>query len=124
MSPLLTTVTAMVVSTELTQGPKLLAGIGRDSPDGKVIQWGHAVAAIYDKNPKTRISYPDFVWDDDSLCLTETQKDIGTVHHLPDKPARHAWGGPAVKLTHVPATRRPFSAGNEPAVLDRRKREG
>jgi len=59
----------------------LLGGIEVDHPDGKLIQWGKPVAVLYDKNPQTRISYPDFVWDD-GLWITETQKTIARVHGI------------------------------------------
>lgn len=69
----------------------LLGGIERDSPAGKVIHWGQPVAVLFDKNPKTRISYPDFVWDDNSLFITETQKDIARVHRVPDDLLAKLW---------------------------------
>ncbi len=68
----------------------LLGGTEVDGPDGKVIQWGEPVAILYDKNPKTRISYPDFIWDD-GLYITETQKSIARVHRIPDELLRKLW---------------------------------
>jgi len=68
----------------------LLGGIEVDGPDGKVIQWGEPVAVLYDKDPKVRISYPDFIWDD-GLYITETQKSVALVHRIPDELLRSLW---------------------------------
>lgn len=62
----------------------LLGGIEHDSPQGKVIHWGKPVAVLKSSDPKTRISYPDFVWDSDHLYITETQKTVARVHEVPD----------------------------------------
>ncbi|MFN3168958.1 MAG: sialidase family protein [Phycisphaeraceae bacterium] len=69
----------------------LLGGVEIDSPDGKVIQWGEPVAVLYDHNPKTRMSYPDFIWDDGHLYITETQKSIARVHRIPDELLGSLW---------------------------------
>ncbi len=68
----------------------LLGGVEVDEPDGKHIKWGEPVAILYDKNTKTRISYPDFIWDD-GLYITETQKSIARVHRIPDELLRSLW---------------------------------
>jgi len=68
----------------------LLGGIEIDGPDGKVLQWGEPVAVLYDRKPKVRISYPDFIWDD-GLYITETQKTIARVHRIPDELLRSLW---------------------------------
>lgn len=68
----------------------LLGGLEVDTADGKQIQWGDPVAVLYDQNRKTRISYPDFIWDD-GLYITETQKSIARVHHIPDDLVRSLW---------------------------------
>ena len=68
----------------------LLGGIEVDGTDGKHIQWGRPVAVLYDKNSKTRISYPDFIWDD-GLYSTETQKSIARVHRIPDELLKRLW---------------------------------
>lgn len=70
----------------------LLGGVEKDSPDGKVIHWGRPVAVLYDKNPKVRMSYPDFIWDDGQLYITETQKTIARVHAIPDALLKSLWG--------------------------------
>lgn len=68
----------------------LLGGVESDGPDGRVIEWGDPVAVLYDKNPKIRISYPDFIWDE-SLYITETQKTIARIHRIPDALLRILW---------------------------------
>jgi len=68
----------------------LLGGIEHDSPQGKMIHWGKPVAVLYSKDPKIRISYPDFIWDD-RLYITETQKTIARVHVIPDELLRALW---------------------------------
>lgn len=68
----------------------LLGGVERDGPDGKVIHWGKPLAVLYDKNPKMRISYPDFIWDR-GLYITETQKRIARVHRIPDEILQSLW---------------------------------
>ena len=73
----------------------LLGGIEVDGPGGKHIRWGEPVAVLYDKNLKTRISYPDFIWDDGSLFLTETQKHIARVHRVPDELLARLWDAAA-----------------------------
>lgn len=68
----------------------LLGGVERDAPEGKVIHWGEPVAALYSKDPKVRVSYPDFLWDD-GLYITETQKTVARVHRIPDELLRTLW---------------------------------
>jgi len=69
----------------------LLGGIEKDSPNGKVIHWGKPVAILYVENPKLRMSYPDFIWDDGTLYVTETQKHIARVHRIPDALLKKLW---------------------------------
>ncbi len=85
----------------------LLGGTEVNGPGGKHIQWGEPVAVLYDRNPKTRISYPDFIWDN-GLYITETQKSIARVHRIPDellislwKSAKAEQGGAARSATAV-----------------------
>ncbi len=68
----------------------LLGGVEKDSPEGKAIHWGKPVAVLYSKDPKVRISYPDFIWDD-GLYITETQKSVARVHAIPDELLRTLW---------------------------------
>lgn len=68
----------------------LLGGIENDGPDGKVIHWSKPLAVLYAKDPKVRISYPDFIWDE-GLYITETQKTIARVHRIPNELLRSLW---------------------------------
>jgi len=68
----------------------LLGGIEVDGADGKRIQWGEPVAVLYARNAKTRISYPDFIWDE-GLYITETQKSVARVHAIGDDLLRRLW---------------------------------
>lgn len=69
----------------------LLGGVEHDSPQGKVIHWGEPVAILYHENVKTRISYPDFIWDDGSLYITETQKTVARVHRISNALLAKLW---------------------------------
>ena len=68
----------------------LLGGVEDNGPGGTIIRWGRPVAVLYDPDPKVRISYPDFIWDD-GLYLTETQKATARVHRIPDDLLRTLW---------------------------------
>lgn len=62
----------------------LMAGVERDTPQGKVICWSQPEIALYDDDPFIRMSYPDLVEDGGKFYVTETQKNVGRVHELPD----------------------------------------
>lgn len=79
----------------------LLGGIEIDGTDGKVIQWGKPVAILYDRNPLNRISYPDFIWHR-GLYVSETQKTIARVHHIPDDLLRRLWEDTKSDLSPAP----------------------
>lgn len=61
----------------------LMAGIERDSPQGRIIEWSQPEIVLYDDDPFIRMSYPDLVEEDGRFHLTETQKNIGRVHEIP-----------------------------------------
>lgn len=46
------------------------------------IHWSEPEILLYDQDPKTRISYPDFIEDDGRFYVTETQKTIARVHEV------------------------------------------
>jgi len=71
----------------------LLGGVEHDGHGGKVIHWGRPVAVLYAKDPKVRMSYPDFLWDD-GLYITETQKSTARVHKIPDELLHSLWANP------------------------------
>ena len=61
----------------------LMAGIERDTPQGKVIHWSQPEILLYDDDPYIRMSYPDLVEDGGKFFVTETQKNVGRVHEIP-----------------------------------------
>ena len=46
------------------------------------IHWSEPEILLYDDDPKTRISYPDFVEENGRFFVTETQKTIARVHEV------------------------------------------
>jgi hypothetical protein len=84
----------------------LLGGAEVDGPEGKIIEWGEPVAVLYDKNPSTRISYPDFIWHD-GLSISETQKSTARVHRIPNELLQSLWNAAKTEPggTGQPATR-------------------
>jgi hypothetical protein len=61
----------------------LMAGVERDTPQGKVIHWSQPEILLYDDDPYIRMSYPDLIEDGGKFYITETQKNIGRVHEIP-----------------------------------------
>jgi len=61
----------------------LLGGEERDAPGGEVTHWGLPEVVLYDDDPQTGISYPDFTEDDGRLFISEAQKSIARVHEVP-----------------------------------------
>lgn len=47
------------------------------------LHWSQPEIVLYDDDPKTRMSYPDFIEDDGRLFVTETQKTVARVHEIP-----------------------------------------
>lgn len=74
----------------------LLGGVEHDSPAGKVIHWGQPVPVLASKDPKVRISYPDFLEEGDRLFITETNNETARVHEIPRRIVDRLWeqGGP------------------------------
>jgi hypothetical protein len=60
----------------------LMAGVERDTPQGKVIHWSQPEILLYDDDPYIRMSYPDLVEDGGTFYVTETQKNVGRVHEI------------------------------------------
>jgi len=56
----------------------LSGGIERD---GRIL-WSQPEIALYDDEPESRMSYPDFIEDDGRIFITETQKTIARVHEI------------------------------------------
>jgi hypothetical protein len=49
---------------------------------GGYIYWSEPEILVYDMDPKTKISYPDFVEDSGEFYVTETMKTHARVHHI------------------------------------------
>jgi hypothetical protein len=60
----------------------LCGGVETDSPAGKTIAWSEPEIALYDDDPRTRMSYPDLIEDSGRFFLTETQKETARVHPI------------------------------------------
>ena len=56
----------------------LCGGVERDG----VILWSQPEIVLYDDDPETRISYPDFIEDEGRYFITETQKTVACVHEI------------------------------------------
>lgn len=56
----------------------LSGGVERDGH----IHWSQPEIVLYDDQPETRISYPDFIEQDGKYWITETQKTVARVHPL------------------------------------------
>jgi hypothetical protein len=56
----------------------LCGGIERDGH----IHWSQPEIVLYDDQPGTRMSYPDFIEQDGKYWITETQKTVARVHPL------------------------------------------
>ncbi len=63
----------------------LAAGVERDTPEGKVIQWSQPEILLYDDDPFIRMSYPDLIEEGGQYFITETQKNVGRIHRIPEK---------------------------------------
>jgi len=57
----------------------LCGGVERDG----AIHWSQPEIFLFDEEPKTRMSYPDFIEDDGRYFVTETQKTVARVHEIP-----------------------------------------
>jgi hypothetical protein len=62
----------------------LAAGREVATPQGRRLEWSQPEILLYDDDPFIRLSYPDLVEDGGKFYVTETQKNIGRVHAIPD----------------------------------------
>lgn len=56
------------------------------------IQWSEPEILLYDDDPATRISYPDWIEDRGRIFITETQKSIARVHEVDRALLASVWG--------------------------------
>ncbi len=64
-----------------TKGATLPGSPGGVEKDG-LIHWSEPEILLYDDDPATRMSYPDFIEDGGRYFVTETQKTIARVHEI------------------------------------------
>jgi hypothetical protein len=62
--------------------------------DGR-IHWSPPEPLLYDSDPATRISYPDFIEDQGRFFITETQKSVARTHEIPRAFLDTLWDGAA-----------------------------
>jgi hypothetical protein len=70
----------------------LCGGEEIDTPEGREIRWSQPEIVLYDDDPYVRMSYPDLVEEDQTVYLTETQKDKARVHELNPELLAALWG--------------------------------
>lgn len=56
----------------------MCGGVERDG----YLYWSQPEVVLYDENPRTRISYPDFIEADEGYYISETQKTIARTHRI------------------------------------------
>ncbi len=69
----------------------LCGGVERDSPNGKVIAWTQPEIALYHDDPYTRMSYPDFVEENERYYISETEKAVARVHEVEPELLEGLW---------------------------------
>jgi len=65
----------------------IAGGIEKDSH----IYWSEPEILLYDLDPATRMSYPDFIEENGKFYVTETQKTIARVHEIDRSLLEGAW---------------------------------
>ncbi|MGH2561578.1 MAG: LamG-like jellyroll fold domain-containing protein [Thermomicrobiales bacterium] len=66
----------------------LSGGVERDG----FIHWSQPEIVLYDADPATRMSYPDFIEQDGRYWITETQKTVARVHEIDPSFLDGLWG--------------------------------
>jgi hypothetical protein len=61
----------------------VMAGREVATPQGQMLEWSQPEILLYDDDPYVRLSYPDLIEDGGKWYVTETQKNIGRVHEVP-----------------------------------------
>jgi hypothetical protein len=56
------------------------------------IHWSEPEILLYDRDPKMRISYPDFVEDNGRIYIAETQKSVARIHEIDARFLNKLWG--------------------------------
>ncbi|MBN2853435.1 MAG: hypothetical protein JXQ23_11935 [Clostridia bacterium] len=61
------------------------SGIEADTDKGKTIKWSQPELILYDRDPYTIISYPDFIEDGNRFYITETMKTEARCHEIKEE---------------------------------------
>ena len=69
----------------------LCGGVEIDTPRGREIAWSQPEIFLYDDDTYIRMSYPDLIEDGGEVFITETQKDVARVHHVPQAFLAKLW---------------------------------
>ncbi len=106
----------------------LCGGVERDG----FIHWSEPEILLYDDDPATRMSYPDFIEDGGRYFVTETQKSIARVHEIDPTLLEGLWSqaerrgvardGLALEVTGDPIS--PGKTVSLPKLADLRTRRG
>ncbi len=86
----------------------LCGGVEKDG----FLFWSQPEILLYDDDPNTRMSYPDFIEDGGRFFVTETQKTVARVHPLDDNLLDGLWNQAELReaaregvVLHLPAQR-------------------
>lgn len=68
------------------------AGVEKDGPAGKVLEWSQPEILLYDDDVFLRMSYPDLIELDDGMYISETQKNMARLHRIDSVFLKRLWG--------------------------------
>ena len=93
----------------------LCGGTEVQTPNGLELRWGNPKILLYDTNPDTRMSYPDFLEDDGHFFVTETEKTTAGVHEIPEDFLDSLFQDSHTLLVSLPATDNVFPPALSPS---------
>ncbi len=67
-------------------------GVEKDSPAGKILEWGPPEILLYHDDPFIRMSYPDLIELDEEMYIAETQKSVARLHRIDPLFLERLWG--------------------------------
>jgi hypothetical protein len=91
----------------------LCGGVEKDG----FLYWSQPEIVLYDDDPKTRMSYPDFIEDNGRYFLTETQKTVARVHEIDAALLQGLWNQHLNKSVTREGLSIDLSGGKAPAEL-------
>jgi len=80
------------------------------------IWWSQPEILLYDRDPKTRMSYPDLIEQDGRFWVTETQKEIARVHEIDASLLEGLWNQLAGRRGPAPHPVLRWTADHAPEV--------